>query len=260
MLTPEQRDVFEACGLLHLPRLVDEGIVVALRERILDLLRERRLVPDPPPPGFTVHASHPSRVLRGCAFEELWGAAGVELLDDLLGRGRWRRPASAGQVLSISFPQHGVVWRLPHQSWHLDYQAPTALRALPGVQVFVCLDRVESHAGATPVACGAHRLIDALRRREPPDWPGRSADVRKRLRAAVPWLRELCSLREGEDREARFMREPTLHDGVPLQVVELAGGPGDVFAMHPWLLHTLAPNCGARPRLVVTERIYADSV
>jgi hypothetical protein len=128
--------------------------------------------------------------------------------------------------------------------------APGALATLPGVQLFVCLDRVEPRAGATVVACGTHRRIDALRRRKGPSWPGRSADVREALKREVPWVRELCSLRAGEDREARFMRS----DG-ELQVVELTGEPGDVWVMHPWILHAPAPNCGARPRMVLTERI-----
>lgn len=96
MLSAEQRASFEARGLLHLPGLVGVHAVSALRERILAHLRERRILFEAPPPGFIVHASHPSRVTRGYGFEELWGAAVVELLDDLLGRGRWRRPESAG--------------------------------------------------------------------------------------------------------------------------------------------------------------------
>jgi hypothetical protein len=123
------------------------------------------------------------------------------------------------------------------------------------VQLFLCVDRVAPHAGGTLVACGTHRLIDALRRREGPAWAGRSVEVRRRLRAEVPWLADLASLRAGEDREARFMSEVTPFAGAPLQVVELAGEPGDVYVMHPWLLHAPAANCGSLPRLVLTERI-----
>ena len=71
----------------------------------------------------------------------------------------------------------------------------------------------------------------------------------------MPWFRELSSLRPGEDRIARFMSAATPFDGVALQVVELTGEPGDVWAMHPWMVHNLSPNCGARPRIVLTERI-----
>lgn len=257
MLSAEQRTTFEARGLLHLPGFADARAVGALRERIVAYLREQRIVPDGAPPGFTVHASRTASVLRAHDFEALWGAQASALLDELLGRDAWQRPKDAGQLLMLSVPLHGTVWALPHNVWHLDYPAPAALRSLPGMQLFVCLDRVERRGGATLVACGTHRLIDALRRDRPKDWPGRSADVRRRLRARVPWLAELFSLREGGDREARFMREHTLGGDVPLQVVELVGEPGDVYAMHPWLLHAPSPCCGDRPRMVVTQRVHA---
>ena len=40
-----------------------------------------------------------------------------------------------------------------------------------------------------------------------------------------------------------------------LQVVELTGEPGDVWLMHPWMLHAPSANCSERPRMVLTERI-----
>jgi hypothetical protein len=144
---------------------------------------------------------------------------------------------------------------LPHKVWHLDYRAPGAARGMPGIQLFLCVDRVESRGGATLVAAGTPRLIDAIRRSRGPDWPGASAEVRRELAREVPWFRELASLRPGEDRVARFLDAPTPFDGGTLQVVELTGEPGDVWAMHPWMVHNLSLNCGTRPRLVLTERI-----
>jgi hypothetical protein len=255
VLNREQRATFERRGLLQLSGQVDASVVGALRERIAAHLHAQRLVPDPPPEGFAVFPSLTSSVTEKCRFEELWGASTLSLLDDLLGAGRWQPPSGSGQILPITFPLEGVPWSLPHKVWHLDYTAPAALEHLPGVQLFLCVDRVERHGGGTLVVCGTHRLVDAIRRRERRNWPGRSADVRKRLKAASPWLRELASVREGEDREARFTSAPTPCGDAELQVVELVGEPGDVFAMHPWLLHAPAPNCGARPRLVVTERL-----
>jgi hypothetical protein len=79
--------------------------------------------------------------------------------------------------------------------------------------------------------------------------------VRQRLLERVPWLRELLSLRPGEDRVARFLERVDDVGGAALRVAELTGEPGDVVAMHPWLLHSTSPNCGDRPRLVVSERI-----
>jgi hypothetical protein len=49
----------------------------------------------------------------------------------------------------------------------------------------------------------------------------------------------------------------TAAEGADLQVVEAVGEPGDVVAMHPWILHAPARNCGTRPRMLLTERIRA---
>jgi ectoine hydroxylase-related dioxygenase (phytanoyl-CoA dioxygenase family) len=252
VLTAEQRATFEDRGLLCLPALVDAAAVAELRARVSD--RVRRIAPEPPPPGYMVHASATASLVKKRPFADVWGEAAVALVDDLVGRGRYV-PPGAGQILAVTFPSPGATWHVPHKVWHLDYTAPGALAGLAGVQLFLCLDRVAPRSGATVVACGTHRLIDALRRREGPDWPGRSQVVRKRLAADVPWLRALTSLRDGEDRIARFVERAEPYDGVALQVDELAGEPGDVFAMHPWMLHAPALNCGDRPRLVLTERV-----
>jgi hypothetical protein len=235
--------------------MVDERIAGALRERILAHVEERALVPEPRPPGFAVTPSKTASVVNAHAFEEVWGTSALGLLDDLLGSGAWHRPKHAGQLLAMTFPLAGAAWQLPHKVWHLDYRAPGGTSGPPGLQLFLCLDRVEPRAGATLVSCGTHRLIDAIRVREGPGFAGRSADLRRRLHAGVPWLRELGSLRPGEDRVARFIERSTAWDGVELQVVELVGEPGDVWAIHPWLLHAPSANCGSRPRLVLTERI-----
>jgi hypothetical protein len=254
VLSAAQRASFEARGLLHLPGLVPADRVGALRERTLAYFAAHGLVPACTPPGFAVRPSRTAGLVKTLGFEEVWTPQLSRVLDALLGAGAWVVPRCAGQLLAVTYPAAAGAWRLPHQVWHLDYMAPGAARALPGIQVFLCVDRVAPRAGGTLVACGTHRRIDALRLRAGPEWEGRSADVRKRLRADSPWFRALCSLRAGEDREARFMA--CAYDA-GLQVVELAGDAGDVFVMHPWLLHAPSENHGERPRLVLTERVRA---
>jgi hypothetical protein len=39
-------------------------------------------------------------------------------------------------------------------------------------------------------------------------------------------------------------------EGIPLRVVELTGHPGDVVLIHPWTIHTVAPNVGPTPRFM----------
>ena len=53
-----------------------------------------------------------------------------------------------------------------------------------------------------------------------------------------------------DDRIAAFMDRETVVDGVPLRVVELTGEPGDMVFCHPVMVHSAAPNRGARPRFM----------
>jgi len=255
VLSAEQRESFEESGIVRLPAAVAPSVVSALREKVL--ARLRRIVPEPPPSGFGIKPSQLASIPSAHGFDEIWGARVIAALDQLLGAGAWHVPKHAGQILSIPYPLRDVSWELPHKVWHLDYRAPGSALGMPGVQLFLCIDRVEPRSGATLVAAGTPRLIDAIRRRRGPAWTGRSAEVRRALCQNVPWFSELCSLRPGEDRVARFVSEETRFDGVALRVVELTGEPGDVWAMHPWMVHNLSPNCGTRPRLGLTERIRA---
>ena len=219
MVSAAQRQAFGERGIALLPGAVEAGVAAGLREEVLAWIAARRLAPESPPPGFTLNPSQLARVANGHGFEEVWGARVIAALDELLGAGAWHVPKHAGQLLSMPYPLRGASWELPHKTWHLDYRAPGAARGIPGVQLFLCVDRVEPRGGGTLVAAGTPRLIDAIRRREGPAWPGRSADVRRALSRGVPWFRELCSLRPGEDRIARFMNDSVPCDGVSLQVV-----------------------------------------
>ena len=256
MLTRAQREEFEARGLLWLRGAVDPRAVAELRARVMQHLAAKRAVPESPPSDHRVNASVFAPVVRKLDFAKTWGESVVGLIDDLVGAGAWQAPRWAGQLLMMTWPNPSAEWKLPHKVWHLDYPAPGAATRMPGVQVFLFVDRIEPRAGGTLFAAGSHRLVDALRRRHPHDWPGASSEVRQSLGREVPWLQELWSLRRGEDRIARFMERVTASGGSELQVVEAVGEPGDVLAMHPWILHAPAPNCGTRPRMLLTERIH----
>lgn len=258
MLSPRQHEEFAAAGITYLPGAVGVDRVQRLRSRILDHLSERGLDPasaHAPP----VTPSQLRGIMRTEPFGRLWSASVRSALDELLGAGRWHEPGHGGQVLMITSPNPNGAWAVPHQSWHLDYQAPGNGTAIPGVQLFLMLDHVSEEGGATMVVAGSHRLVDRLRCEAGSEFEGRSADLRKGLRANVPWLDALCSVRPDEDRATRFMRKSEDADGVELQVAPLCGEPGDVVLMHPWTLHAASLNCSHRPRLVLTERIRRSS-
>lgn len=255
MLSAEQHQAFAARGILPLRGAVESQVVAAFRERVLAFVAERRLAPSGSGQWLAVKASLTAPVARKYGFAELWGPTVLAALDDLLGAGRRVLPKYAGQILALTWPQPAQPWHVPDKGWHLDYMAPGAARGLPGIQAFLCLDRVESRSGATLVTAGTPRLIDAIRLRRGSAWAGRSAEVRRALAHEAPWFRELTSLRLEEDRIARFMEKPTEFEGSALQVVELVGEAGDVWLMHPWMLHAASPNCGTRMRMVLTERL-----
>lgn len=228
-----------------------------LRARIVAHL-EARGIPFPGRPGHFITPSKVRAVVDGGSFDAVWGDEVRGVLDEMLGAGRWSQPRNAGQVLVITAPIPDGTWTVPHNGWHLDYQARGSARGLLGAQVFLFLDEVRSRAGGTAVIEGSHQLVDRARRALGGDFQGRSIDVRKRVKRTVPWVAELFSLRPEEDRTARFMEAPHDFEGIPLRVAELTGEPGDVVIMHPWMLHAMTPNCGDRARLVLTERVQAQ--
>lgn len=256
MLTPSQLETFRTDGILRIPALVDSASVGSFRATLLRHLEQQGVEIAALADGDVVTPSLFRRIVDAVSFGDVFGAGVRSALDQLLGEGSWREPKSAGQVLFIAAPRPDAPWELPHKVWHLDYPAPGGPEGLPGVHAFLCLDRIARRGGGTLAISGSSRMIDRIRVEAGERFEGRSAEVRSRLAARVPWYAELCTLRAGEDRVARFMEETTEVEGIGLRVVELTGDAGDVILVHPWTLHNLSPNCSERPRLVITERIH----
>ena len=62
---------------------------------------------------------------------------------------------------------------------------------------------------------------------------------------------ELLRSRPNDARStATLMEEPVEVDGVPLQIVELTGEPGDAVLCHPAVLHAVSMNCSTVPRFM----------
>ena len=243
MLTPAERQVFERDGVVALRCAASAAAVGELRAAL-----QARLAAS----ATALTPSQLADIAKQHEFAATWGPRVIGAVNDLLGAGHWELPKAAGQVLFANAPTPGVRWDVPHSIWHLDYPAPGSTRSLPGVQLFLCLDRVAPRAGGTVVIAGIHRAVDAIRRRAGDAWPGRSREVRRELHRTSRWFRDLCSTRPGEDRIGRFMSGAC----ESLRVVELTGEPGDVHLMHPWTVHAPAPSCGDRPRLALSERIH----
>ena len=163
--------------------------------------------------------------------------------------GRPARPSSIRHCRPLGPPAllltlpNAETWTVPHGIWHLDL--PRLPRpGIPGLQAFAFLDAVPPGGGGTLVVRGSHRLLNDR-------GFARSKQV-KRLLKREPWFAALMG--RGEPDRRRFLDAPAEVRGVPVQVVELHGEPGDVVLTDLRLLHTIAPNAGKAPRLMATQR------
>ena len=181
-----------------------------------------------------------STQFKGLLTEEVSAAARA-----LLGPGALCAANPRTQLLFT--PPSSQPWMVPHNVWHLDVPR-LGDSAAPGVQMFTFLAPVAPGGGGTLLVAGSHHLLNDQ------GFIG-SKGVKNRLRGE-PYFRRLMD-RHAPHRE-RLLGELGAVDGVPVEVVELHGDPGDVYFVDMRLLHTLAPNASASPRLMVTHRFMLE--
>jgi Phytanoyl-CoA dioxygenase (PhyH) len=172
------------------------------------------------------------------------------VIDALLGPGAWRAPADWGRPL-VTFPERGG-WDVPIELWHWDSDGSMHRDALNALFVVSFIGSVAPRSGGTLILSGSPRL---LRRHEDALTPDeRQSDARTRRRLfhrSHPWLMALTGQAPSPpDRIAAFMGAETDLGGVPVQVVELTGGPGDMVFCHPTMVHSVSPNRGSEPRFM----------
>ena len=189
-------------------------------------------------------------IARSGAFDTLDCPGLREAVDGLLGEGSWHVPKHWGLPLVV-FPVPGGTWNLPHTMWHLDAPASGSDPLPPGLRAFAFLDKVGPRGGATAVVAGSHRRVQKLAGEITPEATLRSEKARRELARAEPWIKDLFTAGDAEERVKHFMTEGTVSSGIPLRVVELTGEPGDIVLMDLRCLHTLSPNVANAPRLVI---------
>ena len=269
MLTNEQLEEFHERGVVRMPGAVAQSAVEEMLRNVWKCLRERyhihRGAPDtwPELDDRGVHqvigvqrftGSH--HLPKSEKFAAVCNAVVCGALDQILGANRWQRPERWGSLL-VAFPESRDVWDVPASGWHLDLPATHRSSGLMAARIFTCLATIAHGAGGTLVVAGSPRLVQSLVRtgeRIP------SAEARKRMIRAFPWIAALCSRDEKENRVQRFMRESTLPGGIRVRVVELAGEAGDVFLVHPMMLHAGSKNCSTAPRMALSATVFGSGV
>jgi len=263
MLTAEQLEEFQRAGIVRVPGAISARAAAMMCESVWDMMaRHYKIRRDDPRTWKAQRIAGPKERPKAITHTQVVSPLRAPL-DQLLGPEKWECDQHWGSLL-VSFPgawpeplPHG--WDLPHQGWHLDAPVVRALPELYGVRMFMPLARLEPQGGATLAVAGSPRLALALAHARGAA-KIRSADVRKGLVKRYAWMQELCSADANVDRVARFMNTATMIEDVEVRVVEMSGEPGDVYLVHPLMLHAGSPNCRATPRMVLSSTVYRRGV
>jgi len=159
MLSSAQRDQFDRRGILRLPATIPPAEVTAMRQRLWQHLLDTHAIHPNGPETWTVHTPAQFQKLTGTgAFDAMATGQLRAAIDDLLGAGRWQRPAHWGRPL-VTFPAPGTAWDVPTSGWHLDSQD----LELTMLAVFAHLAPVRPRGGGTLVVTGSPHHPDRKR-------------------------------------------------------------------------------------------------
>lgn len=257
MLTTEQRTEFDRTGILKLEGVFSDAEAARMRDVIWgQLQRKYEIHRDQPAtwnrhPPFGLQSSRKHR-----AFAPIFGPSLVATLDELFGAGGWAMPKHYGQAL-VTMPNVDE-WRVPHKIWHADLSYETAADDLFAVKYWALLGDLQPGGGGTPQLAGSHRLTARYIEDFTPERLEYKR-VRDGLLRSHPWLRALTTNDDDPERNVRFMSADVDIDGLPARVIECTGNAGDVYVTHPWVMHSIAANNAAEPRLMRSMAVYSSS-
>ena len=256
-LTPEQRDTFARDGVLSLPGFLPADLVEAARTAVLRPLERAGVWRDG---AWRLPAEKPVWPAHGPAASKLIGNKRPELaalfqadpvpslVDSLLAGQPVDREIYPRPMSLFSLPNAGA-WTMA-DAWHTDAPRLASGRA-PGIQLFTFLSPVGPRGGGTMAIAGSHRLLN----------DGRSLTA-KRMRRELgrePYFRQLWRNQPLQwPADADYPAGAV--DNLPLHVVEMTGGPGDVWLMDLRTFHSASPNAAEIPRVMLTQRFIRRDV
>jgi hypothetical protein len=190
-------------------------------------------------------------------FRAVWSDRTVQAIDAALEGQTHEEPKSCGAFF-LAFPSEQP-WNVPSRGWHADANYISALSPPAGVRTHALLGDVASRGGGTLIISGSHRLVHKHFRDNPPPPHARGADYRKLL-LSHPYIRDLHTNGDANERTGRFIARAVDHDGILLQVVEITGTAGDVILLHPLVLHVATPNKSRAPRFLLSGGVDLPSM
>jgi hypothetical protein len=146
-----------------------------------------------------------------------------------------------------------LLWVLP-DAWHMDCGFEQATWPVRSVKLFAFFGEVGPRGGGTVLLPGTHRLVDRYREGLSTQAGAGKENWRPFMRRH-PWLARLLDGANLPDHGRPLVGAEVEIDGVPVQVVELTGSPGDVVVTHLHVFHARSPNTGTVPRLMLGKEI-----
>lgn len=240
---------------MRLPEAFSSEAAAAMRDVVWQALTDGGIEPDDPSTWTVERPAHLQGLRAHPAFREVASPAVLAAIDGIMEGRSYPSPKDWGSLF-IAFP-NGRPWRVPASGWHIDAKYTSPLHPPRGVKTFALLGDVAPCGGGTLVVSGSHRLVHRWFGEHPPPPGAKSADMRKLL-LALPYLRDLQTESEPDERIARFMDTPEHNGDIALQVVELAGLAGDMFLLHPLTMHAASPNASSAPRFMLSGGVTTN--
>ena len=124
----------------------------------------------------------------------------------------------------------------------------------PAVKLFAFAGEAGPRGGGTMVLPGTHRLVDRYREALP-EPVGAGKENWLAFMRHHPWLARLLDGAALPDGGRSLVGAAGEVDGVPVEVVELTGAPGDVVIAHLHVFHARSPDTGSAARLMVAREV-----
>ena len=146
VLTADQRQAFEASGLVRLTGLIPRQACEAMADRLWAQMAVKDGIRRGAAGTWTTERPAHFKALQDSGAFAAMGADQIRAaLDAVMGAGRWAEPTTWGQPL-VCFPLPDRAWDVPFQNWHLD--GPTDVAAPLMGRVFLILEPIEARSGS----------------------------------------------------------------------------------------------------------------